>query len=126
MNLESRNLSGLPQDTFCFGLLSIIHFLAMFKQPPPVFGKFKQVCEEHYRPLEEQLLCLLPRSRPILQTLQLTMKGQTTSAFFYIPAEEEPTTPSGIIVTLFGEYPEPTAALTYVSEKEDVAKVNNF
>ena len=50
----------------------------MFQQPPALFGKFKQIGPEHYDDLHKVLQTLLPRSRRILSTLQLTMKGTLT------------------------------------------------
>ena len=50
----------------------------MFRQPPKEFGKFKQIQPENYANLHDVLLPLLPRSRRILVTLQLTMKGTHT------------------------------------------------
>ena len=56
----------------------------MFQQPPKKFGKFKQIRPEHYDDLHKVLQTLLPRSRLILSTLQLTMKGieQPVAKFF--------------------------------------------
>ena len=50
----------------------------MFQQPPALFGEFKKIESEHYDDLHKVLQTLLPRSRRILSTLQLTMKGTLT------------------------------------------------
>ena len=47
----------------------------MFKQPPPQFGKFKQLEPKHYGDLQKVLLPLQPQSRHMLATLQLSMQG---------------------------------------------------
>ena len=52
------------------------------------------------------------------------VSGFDTSAYFYIPASDEPPNLlSGIVVALFGEYADPTASFSYFSRKEDVDKV---
>ena len=56
----------------------------MFKQPPPNFGKFKQIRPEHYADLEKVLLLSLPRSRRILSTLQLAMQGKEKVAVKFL------------------------------------------
>jgi hypothetical protein len=50
-------------------------FQKMLKQPPPQFGKFKQLEPEHYEDLQKVLLPLQPQSRHMLATLQLSMQG---------------------------------------------------
>ena len=58
-------------------------FQRMFKQPPQEFGKFKLIGPEYYDDLYKVLLPLLPRSRRILATLQLTMKGTHTIQVYW-------------------------------------------
>ena len=52
----------------------------MFKQPPPQFGKFKQLQPKHYGDLQKLLFPLKPQSRHMLATLQLSMQGLVFSA----------------------------------------------
>ena len=48
------------------------------------------------------------------------------SAYFYIPkSDDPPRLLSGMVIALFGEFPDPTTALSYFSKKEDIDKVNN-
>ena len=48
------------------------------------------------------------------------------SAYFYIPeSDDPPRLLSGMVIALFGEFPDPTTALSYFSKIEDIDKVNN-
>jgi len=69
---------------------------------------------------------LLPRSRRTLTSLQLCLNDIDTGAYFYVPISEHPTELSGMVLTLFGEYPDPTSNLSYFSKEEDVQKVNEL
>ena len=42
---------------------------------------------------------------------------------FYVPQNEDFNNLSGIVLALSGEYFEPTAAISFISKKEDVSKV---
>ena len=42
---------------------------------------------------------------------------------FYVPVDEDISKLSGIVVVLCGEFPDPTSAISFISKKEDVAKV---
>ena len=95
----------------------------MFKTPPPIFGEFKQLSEKYYENLKSILEPELPRSRRTIETLKLTIKGHDTSAFFYIPKHENPIELSGMVIVLFGEYPDPTTAFSYFSKEQDVETV---
>ena len=51
--------------------------------------------------------------------------GIDASAYFYIPeSDDPPRLLSGMVIALFGEFPDPTTALSYFSKKEDTDKVN--
>ena len=50
--------------------------------------------------------------------------GIDASAYFYIPeSDDPPRLLSGMVIALFGEFPDPTTALSYFSKKEDIDKV---
>ena len=42
---------------------------------------------------------------------------------FYVPQNEDFNNLSGIVLALSGEYFEPTAAISFISKKEDISKV---
>lgn len=100
----------------------------MFKQPPPQFGNFKQLQPKHYGDLQKLLFPLKPQSRHMLATLQLSMQvGIDASAYFYIPeSDDPPRLLSGMVIALFGEFPDPTTALSYFSKKEDIDKMHDL
>ena len=51
--------------------------------------------------------------------------GIDASAYFYIPeSDDPPRLLSGMVIALFGEFPDPTTALSYFSKKEDTDKGN--
>ena len=54
----------------------------MFKIPPKTFGKFKKVERENYQVLKDVLLPLLPRSRRIVETLNLSLNDSLGRCFF--------------------------------------------
>lgn len=89
-----------------------------------MFGKFKQVSPEHYDVLHDMLVDFLPRTRRLLSDLVLNMRQER--GFFYVPVFDEPENKrlSGMVISLFAEYPEPTAAFSYFSKEEDVSLVS--
>ena len=49
------------------------------------------------------------------------------SAYFYIPEfDEPPSNLSGMVISLFGEHPEPTSVLSYFSKEEDIGKIHDL
>lgn len=94
----------------------------MFKTLPKEFGKFKQVSPEHYDALHQMLDEFLPRTRRLLSDLVL---NGLSGGHFYVPVFDDPQTKrlSGMVISLFGEYPDPTAAFSYFSKEEDVSLV---
>lgn len=92
--------------------------------PPKKFGKFRQLESDVLLVLLKVLEPFLPRSRRFVETLRLTINGFDSSAFFYVPEDEDNESFSGIALVLFGEYHEPTTAFSYFSKKEDVQKVH--
>ena len=90
---------------------------------PERFGPFRKI-----DPFEEPFLMavlkdLLPRSRRLYEALQLTKAGFEAASPIYVPAEETKENFSGIALSLFGEYHEPTTAISFTSRKEDAKKV---
>ena len=92
---------------------------------------FKQLAEEHYEILRQSLVPELPRSRRIVETLNLCSRGCSIfseTASFFIPKDEDPLAKlSGIVVATFPgdekHYKTTTHALAYFSKKEDAEKV---
>ena len=53
--------------------------------------------------------------------------GLNVSAYFYIPEfDEPPSTISGMVISLFGEHPEPTSVFSYFSKEEDIGKIHDL
>ena len=73
----------------------------MSKIPLKSFGNLKQVETEHFQALKDVLLPLLPRSRRMIESINLSfIDGYTLLDLFYVPKDEDFTNLSGIVVAV--------------------------
>ena len=91
----------------------------MSKIPLKSFEKLKQVKPEHFQALKDVLLPLLPRSRRIIESINLSfIDGYTLLDSFYVPKDEDFTNLSGIVIVVSGSI---ESILSFISKKEDIS-----
>ena len=93
------------------------------KSVPDKFGLFRRVQDSELPEIARVLSQHLPRSRRIVDSINITLKGLQSSSPIYVP-ETEAGTYSGIVVSLFAEYDDPTTAISFTSSEEDAEKVS--
>lgn len=95
------------------------------KLVPDKFGLFRRVEDSELPEISRVLKEQLPRSRRILDSINITLKGFQSSSPIYVP-ETETGSYSGIVVSLFAEYDDPTTAISFTSSEEDAEKVRDL
>ena len=95
------------------------------KLVPDKFGLFRRVEDSELPEIARVLKEQLPRSRRILDSINITLKGFQSSSPIYVP-EMETGSYSGIVVSLFAEYDDPTTAISFTSTEEDAEKVRDL
>ena len=92
------------------------------KLVPEVFGLFRLAETSDLPHIRDVLLRQLPRSRRIFDSVTISLSGLESSSPIYVPKDEKENY-SGIVLTLFAEYDDPTTAISFTSTEEDAQRV---